>query len=303
MPDTKPIQPAWITIGSFDGVHLGHQALIRQLVQMAQADNCKAVVVTFYPHPAVVLRNVDEPFYLSSRDEREELLRQLGTEVITLPFTHELANMAPEEFMQALQRQEQVRVLLVGSDFALGRGRTGNTAVLAELGQRMGFEVKIFAPIQAGETVISSSQIRSRLADGDVETANRMLGRRYALTGRVVAGQGRGRTIGIPTVNVEFSAERLMPASGVYATWVLIGGQKYASVTNIGVRPTFESQPVARRLETHVLDLQADLYDQDVTVEFTKFLRPEMRFSSVETLIQQIQQDISLARKELERDR
>lgn len=304
MPDSSSPIPAWITIGSFDGVHLGHQALIRQLVESAHADHCRAVVVTFYPHPAVVLRKIDELFYLSSPEEKEELLRRLSVDrVITLPFTQELANLTPIEFMQYLLKLEQLRILLVGSDFALGRGRQGNPEVLAEIGSQLGYKVKVFTPIQVGDTVISSSKIRALLNAGEVDTARRMLGRPYSLTGQVMPGDARGRRIGIRTANVEFSPERLLPATGVYATWALISGKRYPSVTNIGVRPTFEDQPVVRRLETHVLDLDAELYGQSMTVEFVKFLRPEKRFEDAAALVGQIHQDIQQAREELSHER
>lgn len=186
---------------------------------------------------------------------------------------------------------------MIGYDFALGRGREGNPERLQAIGQSLGYEVILTQPIQAGEQPISSSQIRHLIQLGDLETANQWLGRRYAIEGSVVRGDGRGRVLGFPTANLSYWPEKLLPANGVYATWAWVGKERLAAVTNLGVRPTFASPLHYRFLEAHILDFNGDLYQQTLTLEFVARLRPEQRFSSLEELKAQIQKDIRTARE------
>lgn len=295
------LDASWATIGSFDGVHRGHQEIIHKLVQEAHQAQGQAVVVTFFPHPAVVLRGLQGPFYLTTPDERAALLEQLGIDaVVTLHFDKQLAAQTAEEFMQNLSTHLGLKKLLVGHNFGLGRGRQGDVPTLTRLGEQMGYQVEEISPIRNGEEAISSSRVRALLSKGDVQSAAELLGRPYKVTGEVNHGDGRGHGLGIPTANLAVWNERIIPAVGVYATWAWVEGQRQLSVTNIGVRPTFESEPVYARIETHLLDFDHDLYGQTMDLEFVQFLRREQRFSSIQALLDQIHQDISRTREVLE---
>ncbi|MDT8897825.1 bifunctional riboflavin kinase/FAD synthetase [Thermanaerothrix sp. 4228-RoL] len=289
---------SWVTIGTFDGVHKGHQALIHTLVEGAHRHNQPAVVVTFYPHPAVVLGKGPFPGYLTSPEERARYLSELGVDwVITLTFDHAMSSLSAQDFMNQLAKHLGIRYLVIGYDFALGRGREGNPERLQAIGQQLGYEVILAQPVQAGEQPISSSQIRQFIQQGNLETANQWLGRLYAVEGIVVRGDGRGRVLGFPTANLSYWPEKLLPANGVYATWAWVGKERLAAVTNLGVRPTFASPLHYRFLEAHLLDFEGDLYEQTLTLEFVARLRPEQRFSSLEDLKAQIQKDIRTARE------
>lgn len=299
--DSIHLDQSRVTIGSFDGVHLGHQAIIRQLVQDARAAGAPAVVVTFFPHPAVILRGLNGPYYLTSPEERATLLAQLGIDtVITLKFDHDLATQTPEEFLQMLSTHLGLRRLWVGYDFALGRNRSGNVETLKQLGERMNFSVEVVQTIinHNGEA-ISSSNIRRWLAEGNVKLAARLLGRWYSVAGQIVHGDGRGKGLGIPTANLDFWPERVLPASGVYATWAWLGQQRFISVTNVGLRPTFADQPPRPRVEAHILDFEQDIYGREVRLEFIEYLRPEQRFASAAELVKQIHEDIAHTREVL----
>lgn len=289
---------AWLTIGSFDGVHLGHQAIVNQLVHAAHAAGAPAVVLTFFPHPSAILRNRQEAMYLTSPAERAALLGELGIDaVITQPFTHELAQNSAYEFMARVKGAVQPRHILVGYDFALGRGREGNVARLRELGADFNYTLDVVPPVQMEGEIVSSSQVRLALADGEVAKAARLLGRPYPLAGEIVPGDGRGRLLGIPTANLNVWPWRILPKAGVYACLAEVAGKSWPAVTNVGVRPTFEDQPVPPRVESHLLDFKGDLYGQPVRLDFIERLRDEQRFPNVDALLAQIQQDIAKARK------
>lgn len=292
------LQGAWLTIGSFDGVHKGHQAILHKLIAGAHAAGAPAVVLTFYPHPSIVLRGRSGPFYLTSPEERALLLGELGVDrVITLTFDQELASQTAPQFIQALYDHLGLRHLCVGHDFALGRNRQGDLPFLQNLGKEMGFSVNVMRPIRSQGQVISSSRIRAALLEGDVRQANALLGRRYRVSGEVVAGDGRGRTIGIPTANLDVWPERLLPGRGVYACLASVDGQTRRAVVNIGVRPTFENQEALPRLEAHLLDYAGDLYGKDLAISFVARLRDEQRFPSFQDLVSQIHADIHQAKK------
>jgi riboflavin kinase/FMN adenylyltransferase len=295
--DTLALQNAWLTIGVFDGVHRGHQEILSQLTAGAQSDGAPAVVLTFHPHPAVVLGGKKEFKCLTTPEERAALLESLGVDVvITHPFDRDLAAQTAEAFMRRLAQTLGLRRLLVGYDFALGRGREGNVSRLTELGKTLGYEVRSIPPVTNAGATISSTNIRRQVAEGDVSAAAAGLGRNYALTGPVIHGDGRGRKINIPTANLEIPAEKIIPANGVYACWAWVGGKKYRAVTNIGIRPTFTPEEFAPHVETHLLDFDRDLYDQELRLEFVERLREERKFLSVEALVGQIHADIGRAR-------
>lgn len=305
--DELKIDRSWLTIGVFDGVHRGHQAILARLVAGAHAENLPAVVVTFYPHPVVVLRDVQDPLYLSMPDERAELLAGLGVdEVVTLEFTRQLAAMSAEEFMLWMKERLGVVHLCAGDDFTLGRDRQGTLPILRQLGERLGYSVGVVDRVASDQSsAISSSRIRDLLTRGKVTGAADLLGRRYFIDGTISHGDGRGHSLGFPTANISIPPQRLAPGRGVYATWISLRGQRFPSVTNIGLRPTFEDRPVQPRIETHILDLpdDPDLYDQTVRLEFVEFLRPEMRFPEIQALIDQIHQDIQRSREVFSHDR
>ncbi|MGE5223615.1 MAG: riboflavin biosynthesis protein RibF, partial [Omnitrophica WOR_2 bacterium] len=281
--DPIQLHNAWLTIGSFDGVHRGHQEIIRRLTAGAHAVGVPAVVLTFHPHPASVLGKRKDAFYLSTPEERADLLGALGVDVvITHPFNKQVASMGAREFMDSIDTHLHLQKLWVGHDFALGRGREGDIPTLRRIGQELGYQVEEIPPIRVDGEIISSSLIRSLLGSGDVEQAGSLLGRPYRLSGRVVPGDGRGRLIGVPTANLSIWSELMLPRAGVYVNLATIQGKTWKAVTNVGVRPTFETQPVPPRVEAHILDFNEDLYGQEIHLDFISRLRDELRFSSVQ---------------------
>lgn len=292
------LQAAWATIGTFDGVHRGHQAIVVPMIQAAHAAGSPAVVVTFSPHPVAVLRGIDEPICLTSPDERASLLGALGVDVVlTLTFDRALAGLSAREFMQRLSERLGLRQLWVGNDFALGRNRMGDIPTLQSIGKELGYIVHVASEVAVDGERISSSQIRTLLREGNVRQAARLLGRPYQMEGPVIHGDGRGRGLGFPTANVDYPAQKIPPRYGVYATWTWVDGQRLPSVSSVGVRPTFDPPGSKPRLEAFLIDYDNDLYDRRVRVEFLEFLRPELRYDSVEALIDQMVLDTQNARE------
>ena len=283
---------SWLTIGVFDGAHRGHQEIVHQLTAGAHANGAPAVLLTFAPHPALVLGGV-EIKCLTTPDERASLLADMGVDVvITYPFDKQTAALSPEEFMARLKEHTALKKLLVGYDFSMGRNRAGNVPRLTEIGRNLGYDVLPVAALQLDGQIVSSTLIRQQIGDGDVAAAAIRLGRSYMVSGTVIRGDGRGRTIGIPTANLDVPLEKAIPANGVYACWAGVGDQKRKAVVNIGLRPTFNSGPVLPRVEAHLLDYDADLYDQTITLEFVERLRGEQKFPGIDALVAQIKADI-----------
>ncbi|MFH2102254.1 MAG: bifunctional riboflavin kinase/FAD synthetase [Chloroflexota bacterium] len=294
--DSITLVNSWLTIGIFDGVHRGHQSLLDRLVTGAQAEGNPAVVLTFHPHPAIVLGNQGDFKFLTTPQERAEILESLGVEVvITQPFDRQLAAQSAETFMRHLSRTLGVERLIIGYDFALGRGREGDSQFLTTLGKSLGYSVDLISPVSDDTEIISSSRIRQHLAAGQVEQAALDLGRLYSLQGPVVHGDGRGRHINIPTANIEIPEGKIVPGNGVYACWARDGAQRHAAVTNVGIRPTFTPEKQSVNVEAHLLNFERDLYGREVQLEFVARLRDEMKFPSVDALITQIQADIARA--------
>jgi riboflavin kinase/FMN adenylyltransferase len=288
-----------LTIGVFDGVHRGHLHLLGVLRERAAMRGLAAGVITLHPHPALVLNPRASVAYLTSLEERVRLLRLSGVDfVLPLTFTPEVARLSAEEFVAALRDRLQMRFLLVGPDFALGRGRTGDAAALSKIGEKMGFEVEPLAPLVENGLVVSSSASRDALEAGDVDTVNRLLGRPFSLHGPVVRGVERGRIIGFPTANVAIGSGLALPPFGVYVTRADIDGTGYASVTNIGRRPTFDNGE--RTVEVHIMDFERDLYGKEIRVDVLKRLRGEVRFDNAEALSEQIRKDVAEARRYFE---
>lgn len=295
------LQNTWLTIGTFDGVHLGHQEILSSLVNGAQEAGMLPVVLTFFPHPAFVLGKRQAPLYLTHPAARARLLAEAGVAVvITHPFSHETAAMSAEAFLQKIRHHIQFQHLVIGHDFAFGQGRTGNESFLRGRGRMDGFTLDVLQPVWVDGALVSSSRIRQALAEGEVAAARQLLGRPFALSGPVVHGDGRGALIGIPTANIDLWPEQALPATGVYACVVTAQGQRISAVANLGFRPTIVDTPPQQRLELHLLDFQQDLYGQMLEVEFHQRLRPEKRFDGIHELVTQIQQDIRQARQILE---
>jgi riboflavin kinase/FMN adenylyltransferase len=293
-------QETVLTIGAFDGVHRGHQALIGAVIDRARASRRLSAVLTFHPHPAVVLAPERAPRYLTTPGEKAALLEKLGVDVLVLhPFNREVAGTPAETFMAAISGYLNLRELWVGPDFALGRNRGGNVARLEELGGQLGYELHVVQPVFNDGQVISSSRIRSLLYEGRVDEAAELLGRYPSLSGEVVTGARRGHNLGFPTANLEVRPERAVPANGIYAVLAILGGERYPAVANVGVRPTFENGE--RLVETYIFDFDQDIYGCDLVVEFVARLRDEVRFASVGDLVAQMGRDSDEARRILAR--
>jgi riboflavin kinase/FMN adenylyltransferase len=295
------LRGSWLTIGSFDGVHLGHQALLRELINRAHVEGLSSVVLTFHPHPAVVLNKRKEFSYLSSPEGKVGLLAGLGVDVvITHPFNLQIAQISARDFIQKLIQNLKMRRLCVGHDFALGRGRKGDLPALTRLGSELGYTIDEVKPVELDGQVVSSSRVRQALLDGDVELAQRLLGRPYKIIGEVIHGDSRGRSLGFPTANLEVWAERTLPKPGVYACWAFLDGKEYPAVTNVGFRPTFDNQPLRPRVEAYLLDFDCDLYRKTMRLSFIRRLRDEVRFADIQALIDQMHQDVQVGRQVLE---
>mgnify|MGYP000355139864 CR=1 FL=1 len=290
-----PERPVALTIGSFDGVHRGHQALIRQLVTQAQADGQEAVVLTFDPLPRQFFGG-GRRVLLSSLEERLTYLEALGLDgVAILPFDATTAALSARAFVEPLVKRLHMATLWAGSDFALGRDREGDVVFLAELGRVLGFEVRTFAPFVWQGAPVRSTRIRQALQIGDVQLAAALLTRPYRITGTVIHGDGRGHQLSFPTANLAVSAERILPAHGIYAGLAYLPWGKFGMVANIGTRPTFGLTEIT--VEAHLLDFAADIYGQSLAVDFMVRLRPELTFGSAMTLAAQMQQDRDQARE------
>ncbi len=297
LPDEPFATPSYLTIGNFDGVHRGHQALVESMLAAAHAQDCQAGVLTFDPHPLTVVRPDIPLHYLTAIDERIELLSAHGLDfVVVLPFTRATAATSAADFMRILVERLRLRSLWVGPDFALGRGREGTPERLALLGVDLGYTLHMIAPFQALGGPVHSSRIRGLLSEaGAVGEAAALLGRPYAVWGTVMRGAGRGRLLGYPTANLDVPASRLAPAFGIYACWAWSGARGYPAAVSIGVRPTFDNG--APSVEAYLLDFQGDLYGKELGLSFIRRLRPEQKFAGAEALIAQMDRDVAAARR------
>jgi riboflavin kinase/FMN adenylyltransferase len=296
-------EPA-VTVGNFDGVHRGHQSLVAEAVREARARDGTAVALTFDPHPSRVLSPDRAPATLMTLDQKAEVLAELGIDCLAvLPFTFALSRESPADFARMVLRDAVgARVVVVGENFRFGRGRAGDLALLETLGGSLGFAVRGTRPVIHEGAPISSTRIREALARGAVVAAREMLGRWFFVDGSVVRGEGRGRTVGLPTANLEIVNETL-PARGVYTCWCRVpaGPQTQAAVhpavLNIGHRPTFGGGALS--VEAHLLDFDGDLYGRTLRVFFFERLREERSFSGADALVRQVQDDIARARRML----
>lgn len=297
------LKGAFVTIGNFDGVHLGHRFIFRRLVEEAHREGRPAVAISFDPHPKMVLHPERRPFYLiTTPEEKIGLLVGLGIDAfILIPFSVEYARTTADEFIREILWQKlRIRRILIGHDYTFGRGKEGNEAFLTEAGRRLGFEVEVMNAFCVGDTVISSTKIRESLLAGEVRFAATLLGRSYNLSGQVISGNHRGVRLGFPTANIAPDKE-LVPARGVYAVRVLRKENRHDGVVNIGFNPTFTEQK--RSIEVHIFDFQKDIYGESLEILFIERIRDEVRFESPEKLIAQIDRDIARARKILKSEK
>lgn len=287
-----------VAIGNFDGCHLGHQALIAQMRQDAERSGLVPTLLTFYPHPTEVLVPGKKFERLMTATEKLQALEKLGVEqVFVARFDTEVAGQTPEQFFRTyLVEGLSAKSIHVGFDFHFGKGRTGNTDVLKHLAAPRGIRVQTLPPFEVDGVKVSSSIIRELIRNGDCMLAGKYLGSPYVVTGQVSHGDHRGREMGFRTANVAYPEEKLLPKVGVYVTSALWQKQSFPSVTNIGFRPTFEKGPTAPRIEAHLLDFSAPLYQEFIQLEFYERIRDEMKFESVDALTTQITQDVARAR-------
>jgi riboflavin kinase/FMN adenylyltransferase len=297
--DPRPLR--WMSpvlaLGNFDGLHRGHQKIIERIRRGASERGATAVVLTFDPHPPRVVRPDKAPPLLMTTAQKLRALDRAGVNgAAVVRFTHELSRWSPEQFVKGvLVDWLRVAEVWVGADFLFGRDRGGNFSVLRTLGQQHGFRTEKIDAVRYKEFVVSSTRIRRLVSEGRVDEAGVLLGHHYTIEGVVVAGARRGRELGFPTANLSTEND-LVPPTGVYATAIDIGGTRWPSITNVGVRPTFEPAG-AMTVETHVLGLQADVYGQAVALSFVQRLRDERRFPDVDALKEQIEADIRRARR------
>ena len=285
-----------ITLGNFDGIHLGHQELIRMVIRRARETGGTSLVVTFRPHPLKILAPEKCPPLISIYEEKIRLIEALGVDaLVKIPFTMDFAAMSPEAFVKdILCDLLGAKEIFVGFNYRFGKGRAGNIEMLRELGTRHGFTVREVEQVSLRGEVISSTAIRQLLKDGEVEHAARLLGRVYAVTGIVVKGDGRGRGLGFPTANIA-AKHAIIPSDGVYAVQLHVRDHFYDGIANIGLRPTFNKK--TRTIEVHVFDFDEDLYGEDISLYFIRKIREEKKFRGPDELIRQITKDIAAARE------
>ncbi|MCH7800730.1 MAG: bifunctional riboflavin kinase/FAD synthetase [Chloroflexi bacterium] len=285
-----------LTIGVFDGVHRGHVHLIRRLTSEAQSAGMLSGVVTFRNHPKTVLRPDFKTNYISDLEERVRLLKGHGVDfVVPVTFDRDLAQLPAEQFLARLSDRLRMKALVVGPDFAMGRNRDGTLETLPLLGRKLGFTFKSVDLLKDSDNPVKSTVIRNLIAEGNVESVSRMLGRNFSATGTVVDGLKRGRTLGFPTANLEVPNGYASPGDGIYATWAYLESGRYMAATSIGTRPTF--QEGGRTIEAFLLDFSDDIYGQTLRLEFVKRLRGEEKFDSVDALLQQINKDVQQTRE------
>jgi riboflavin kinase/FMN adenylyltransferase len=298
------IENTAITIGTFDGMHRGHRLIIDALTARARELGGRSLVITFHPHPQEVLRKTGEAVpLLTTIDERIAEFEKLGVDaVLVLPFTTEFAALPWQEFCDLLLKHCGIAHIIFGHDHAFGRNREGNAASLRSYGAGHGFGVTEIGPLVLEGEAISSTKIRRALASGDIEKASHYLGRPYGIIGTVVRGDGRGRTLGIPTANIRpTDPAKLIPSNGVYCVTLTVDGESFSGMANIGVRPTF-TEGIERTIEANLFDFDRAIYERTVLLEFRKFVRSERKFSSGEEFLAQLEKDRAVCRGEKRED-
>jgi riboflavin kinase/FMN adenylyltransferase len=297
---TQPFKNAVITIGNFDGVHIGHQALFHEVIEKADSIDGTSIAMTFDPHPARVLHKNNNPPLITLHEQKIELIERAGIEIlICIPFTNQFASLSAEDFIKSLLIDKiGMKAVVVGGDYTFGKNREGNLAVLKSFAPQLGYEVIVADWIKAARNIsdrISSTKIRKLVMAGNLKTASKMLGRHYQIRGRVVRGRDRGgKLLGIPTANINLQDE-LCPKTGIYAVTVEHDNRIYKGVANIGYSPTFDDNEFT--VEVHLLDFAENIYDEKIRVNFIERIRDEKKFADISELKEQINQDIKTADK------
>jgi riboflavin kinase/FMN adenylyltransferase len=295
----SPERDTMLTIGVFDGVHLGHKKLISELMKQAGRNKRLSGVVTFRQHPEEVLAPRKNLPFLTDIETRIKLLQDEGVDfIVPLSFTNELAGLGARNFIGLLQKQLKMRGLVIGFDFALGKGREGNPDSLRQLGQKMGFSVTVVPPLMIGGEVVSSTTIRKAMAAGDMKKVRNLSDRYFCLHGKVVSGAGRGGTLGFPTANLDINSGQALPPDGVYAGHAHINGKIFNTMTNVGRNPTFGRNE--RTIEAYLVDYSGDLYGQELTVDFIARIRDEKKFDNADDLKKQLVEDVRQGKALLE---
>ena len=293
---TKLYANVVIALGAFDGVHVGHQSIIRQAVQLAEKIHGVSMVFTFSNHPLSVIAPERMPKQIGDNLSKEQILASLGVDVlVNIPFTKDLARIAPEDFLILLQENFAPRYVVVGPNYTFGYKGKGTHRMLLRSGQDYGFRAEICPAVLQGGRPVSSTRIRELLAEGNLARVNEFLGRPFTFSGRIIHGDRRGRLLGFPTANLAIADERAMLPNGVYAVRLLLKNEAGEGIANIGTNPTFEG--CKRRLEVHIFDFSGDIYDQVLQVQFCEHLRGEQKFPSAEHLVRQMHKDAKKARE------
>ena len=299
LASVTPSKETVVTVGVFDGVHQGHRHLLRQVVDSAGGQYIPTVV-TFSNRPITVLNPGTEPSYLTTVEQRVDLIKQQGIDlVVCLEFTLKLSEVTAEEFAKLLSASLKMKGLILGPDSALGKDRKGDLEFMQKQGEQLGFWARSVEPLEIEGQPVKSRRIREAVANGNMAVCPELLGRNHHLSGKVVVGDQRGRTLGFPTANIEVDDQLLLPGDGIYATWAIIDGKRHQAATSIGVRPTFGL--TQRLVEVFVMDFSDDLYGKIVGVEFIDKVRDQEKFDGLEALIKQIKQDVDDCRQVLDR--
>jgi len=292
--NVKRLENAVLTVGTFDGLHLGHQFIVEKLKNRAEFLKAQTTLVTFNPHPQIVLKSPDKPDLkiLTTVDEKIEILRTFDIDrLLVIEFTHEFSKTTPVEFVKkVLYETVGFKEMVTGHDHAFGKDRQGDFETLKKLAQELEFSVTELGPFKIEEDLVSSTKIRTLLLGGDIKSANKLLGRNYFVNGKIVGGEGRGRDLNFPTANIELdSRDKLIPGDGVYAVYAFLGSKKVAGMMNIGVRPTFVSG--ARVMEVNLFDFHETIYGKKMKIEFVERIRDEKKFSGPDELVAQLKKD------------
>lgn len=291
-----------ITIGNFDGVHLGHREFLTHIKNESKKDGSKFVVITFVPHPLQILKG-QSGFLINTYEERRELLKEVGVDyLLEINFSRDFSTMPPESFLKDyIFSYKEINTLYLGYDFAFGANKSGDHNLAQELANQFNIRLVLQKEYKVSTYSVSSTQVRNAITDGNIEKVSELLGRDYFISGRVIKGEGRGKLIGFPTANLGYDKDLIIPSRGVYITQVEVKGLKYNSVTNIGVNPTFNTGYVIH-VESHLLGFTHDIYGEEIKVSFIKKIRDEKKFSSVNDLVAQISKDTDLAKRYFENE-
>ncbi|MHB1456636.1 MAG: bifunctional riboflavin kinase/FAD synthetase [Armatimonadota bacterium] len=286
-----------VTIGVFDGVHIGHQEIMRLVVESAQESCCKSIAVTFDRNPEELVLKDDSVPHISTLSQKLNLLQEQGIDItVVLPLNIETLSQSADEFVRdVIYRRLSAVKVVVGTDFSFGKGRSGNVALLQKIGSELGFDVRAVLPVMSDDIVVSSTVIRKMILDGNIVSANRCLGHPFIFEGTVVHGQKIGRTIGFPTANIMPLEKQVVPAKGIYSVTVFYDGRELLGVSNIGTRPTVDGK--STEVEVHILDLADDMYGAKLDIAFHHRLRSEIKFANLDDLVKQIRCDIEQTRR------